>query len=71
MLLKAFYYLCLPINLKLQYPLPPLGNPWAFSVVHAWGKGCGKFEPCLAGVRNLNRECQVFFSRILVLYLEI
>ena len=33
---------------------PPSGKSMGISVVHARGKGGGKFEPCLAGVRNLN-----------------
>ena len=46
-----------PINLKLEHTLP-LGKLRALD-----GRLCpmgGEVEPCLAGLGNLNRKCQVF-----------
>ena len=45
-----------------SFNIPSPGNPWTFDC-----SPCpvgGDFEPCQAGVRNLNRKCQVFPVRI-------
>lgn len=47
----------MPMNLKLQHS-HSLDNPQA--VEHFQYLGNGEFEPCLAGVGNLNCKCQVF-----------